>query len=167
MEAPRTARTFPEKSSFATSAAAVFMEYLRTVSLNSELKEAQLGVENDEIWELRRLKSCLERGLKLVDTGTYLSLMRLYEKRGRGWKCVPVQESRWNTKESRGWPETIRLTVHGTFWSTVPEEIFDWPDVDAKDIHDWTPLHDAAVDGGERLVSEMLEKTRGCQRPRS
>ncbi|MBE3043181.1 ankyrin repeat domain-containing protein [Candidatus Bathyarchaeota archaeon] len=171
----RTAMSFPKdlfnrEGGFAASAIAVFMEYLRTVSLNFELKEAQRGEEDAETQELKHLKSCLERELEPVSGGILLSFMRLYKRRGRGWLCVPVQEARCGLgqcgsvahqcdSEEPGWPETFRLTIHESFWSTSPKDIqIEWMDVDAKDIHNWTPLHDAAVDGEEEMVAVMLEK---------
>ncbi|KAH6847821.1 hypothetical protein B0I37DRAFT_152071 [Chaetomium sp. MPI-CAGE-AT-0009] len=102
----RTASSFPEKSRIATKATAALMEYLRTVTLALELREDQ-RYEQRDIVQLEELRLTLEKELRSVGRGMLSSLMTLYEKQGRGWKCVPVQEARCGWVEDEGYPETF------------------------------------------------------------
>ncbi|KAH7243933.1 hypothetical protein B0J15DRAFT_451668 [Fusarium solani] len=100
----RTARRFPEESSIATKATAVLMEFLRQLALTIELREAQYG--GIILWQLKGLKSVLEKELKSVGRGILSSFMGLYEEQGDGWKCVSVQEAR------TGWVEDTTYTSY-------------------------------------------------------
>ncbi|KAH9206686.1 hypothetical protein DL95DRAFT_450718 [Leptodontidium sp. 2 PMI_412] len=103
----RTAKTFPE--SIATKATAVLIEYLRTVTLAIELKEAQ-KYEKGDIQGLKELKSSLEEELKTVGQWILSSLMRLYEEQGRPWECTLVQEAGSAGEQDTSYPETFKST---------------------------------------------------------
>ena len=154
----RTARSFPEESSFATSAIAVFMEYLRTVSLNHEFREAQRDEDDPKTQELGNLKSCLERELEPVGRGVWSRFMRVYEIRKRDWRCVPVQQARCGWVESTVWPEKTQLfgrkEIHGF---SPRSDYLDPHNVDAKDIHNWTPLHGAVSNEDIHRIEKFVD----------
>lgn len=141
-----------------TKVAAVLMEYLRQVTSAIELREAQ-PEESD--FQLKKLKSSIEKELKTVGRETLSSFMRLYEAQGRGWKCDLVQEE--------GSASAKDITYHGTFHFTKLHRLAKSPDSDAplmvradggnvnsRDIHDWTPLHYTAAKGSVHVVEQLL-----------
>ncbi|KAL8399273.1 hypothetical protein RB596_007914 [Gaeumannomyces avenae] len=160
----RMAKTFPEQSSIDTKATAVLMEYLRTVTRAFELREAQQYDEGD-IWELKELRSVLEKELRTVDRGALSGLMSLYERQGRDWTCVPVQEARCGWVDDTGYPETFNFTeLHQNAGSRswrdhrkMTDVLESGKDANPKDIHDWTPLHYTTAMASESTTEELLK----------
>ncbi|KLU91868.1 hypothetical protein MAPG_10817 [Magnaporthiopsis poae ATCC 64411] len=153
----RMAKTFPEQSGITTKATAVLMEYLKTITQTLELRKAQ-QYEEEDIRELKGLKSDLEKELKTGCSSTLSSLMRLYEEQGRQWKCDLMQE----TGSAGSYPGIFNFTplhqhVGSDSWR-FEEILREEKDANPKDIHDWTPLHYAATKGSARAIERLLKR---------
>jgi ankyrin repeat protein len=157
----RTAKTFPKQSDIATKAIAVLMEYLMEVTLATELREAQV-YEKRDIQGMKELKSNLDKELKTVGPGILSSLMRLYEKQGRGWKCALVQEAGSTRMGDESdlvvfkFTELHRLARLDSSRSSDFDKLGKGENVNPKDILDWTPLHYAAAKGREYAAKHLL-----------
>ncbi|KAJ2895143.1 hypothetical protein MKZ38_006860 [Zalerion maritima] len=174
----RATATFPADSGIAVRGTAVLMEYLRTVTLGIELKEAQ-QYENGDIRTLKEVKSELEAELdskpkeseskveqemKTARRRVISNLMRLYKEQGREWKCDIVQKDGSAGEEDTSYPVTFNDTeLHRLSRSRPGKGRAErkigaaLPHVNSKDIHDWTPLHYAAVTGSENAASKLLK----------
>ncbi|RYP46521.1 hypothetical protein DL768_007293 [Monosporascus sp. mg162] len=159
----RTTKSFPPESNMFTKATAVLMEYLRTLTLAIELREHQHYEERD-IKGLKDIKWSLEKELRSVDGRILSSLMTLYKKQGREWKCGLVQETgsagnanyqlTFASTKAHELAQSQDLTVHEMF-ETAQE---GGKDVNRKDILDWTRLHYVAAEGQTHAVMELLEQ---------
>ncbi|KAM5353012.1 hypothetical protein ACJZ2D_017120 [Fusarium nematophilum] len=165
-----TAKTPPELSRIATRATAVLMEYLRTLTLAIEMREAQQYDERDVqgLKELKsslekELKSSLEKELKAADPGILSSLMRLYKEQNRSWNCDLVQETESAGEEDATYLEKFfnftklhQVAQPGGRWR-LEEHVGNGKDANPKDIHDWTPLHYAAARGSADVTKKLLQ----------
>ncbi|KAF4810450.1 Ankyrin-3 [Colletotrichum tropicale] len=142
----RTANTHRERG-IITKATAVLMEYLRQISSAIDLMEGEVARSFEP---LKESKESIEKELNgSADHQVLLSLMELYARQGRGWKCAAIckQDARTSRAGESKQLEEFNFTylqrevllrnyinVYGAQRS----------DLNASDIHSWTLLHYAA-----------------------
>lgn len=166
----RTAKTFPEDSGIFVRATAVLLEFLRCLALTIKLGEAHHEVQ--ELRLLEELKSTLKNELKLPQgkdlkdevQERFPDLMKLYEKQDRGWTGDLNQDVGPYLKKTTALPGGFNFTeLHhlAQFGDHIAEMsiktgVEDGQNVNARDIHHWTPLHYAATAGCLRSVNQLL-----------
>lgn len=172
----RTAKTFEEQTDIAagakttpleqngvtTRATAVLMEYLRMVTETIELRQNQHYNEAD-ISNLKMVQSSLQKELEGANQQVLSNLSRLYRIQGRPWSYRLVKDTEPTQDEDAVLLQTFHFTqVHllarSNIWSHSGVHPLDTKDLNPKDIHDWTPLHYAAVGENKIVFRELLQR---------
>ncbi|KAJ0381287.1 hypothetical protein COL26b_000632 [Colletotrichum chrysophilum] len=155
----RTANTFKERGML-TKATAVLMEYLRQVSSTIDLSEGESGYILEPLKEAKRT---IEKELnKSADHQVLMSLMALYARQGREWKCATFceQDAQTSCDENDERLDEFNFTyLHKKACGDGFDLIYTQrSDLNAKDILRWMPLHYAARARSWYAVYEFLDR---------
>ncbi|KAF3808983.1 hypothetical protein GCG54_00011175 [Colletotrichum gloeosporioides] len=142
-----------------TKAAAVLVEYLRQVSSAIDLRAGDLG---NSLEPLNDAKNIIDKELNIsTDRQALLSLMVVYAKQGREWKCAAINEQDGLTsakKNSKLPTEFNFTTLHER--AQKNRRVYPYgtrrPNPNVKDIHHWTPLHYASRIRSSHSVGDLL-----------
>lgn len=155
----KTSTTFPPDRSIVAKATALLMEHLWVVTRTIELKTTidKLARPDSVIHKLMELETRLYNELQSADRLVLAKLRGLYQIQQRSWRPDLPQD----TTVLRGEDTTLQFTtLHwSATWQAVTHQTLDdaKTDVNAKDAHDKTPLHYAAVEGGVEDISLLLK----------
>ncbi|CAM1508997.1 Fc.00g027360.m01.CDS01 [Cosmosporella sp. VM-42] len=159
-------QTFPKESGIAAKATAVLMEYLRQVTAAIELREARH--EKTDLLQLKELKSTMEEKLNNGVQEVLSNLIKLYRKQDRPWECTLMpeagEEDTSDEEEDTSFAEMFNFTKAHQFtqsrryFHSLIEELKAKENANARDIHDWTPLHYAAAKGSITAAKLLLRR---------
>jgi ankyrin repeat protein len=155
----RVTRKLPDQ--ITSRATAMLMEYLRTLTITIDLRNAQ-GDETD-IWQLENSRQWIEDELRTLDSLILSSLMRLYKTQGRAWECR-LAETRSDAEDDFEFSTTFNFTQLHRLAAISSQEgdsvefseiMSGRENTNAKDVHDWTPIHYAAARGSVSFVRDL------------